>query len=212
MNAELIAEIGEATKNGDQERVIELTHRALDTGLPIERIIQDGFIATMSVVGDDFAAGRRYIPEMLIAARAMRAGMNVLKPLLVGTQVASIARVILGTVQGDLHDIGKNLVSIMLEGGGVEVIDLGVDVPPEKFVSAVTQHKAQIVALSALLTTTMPGMSKTIRALEEAGLRDSVRVLVGGAPVTDAFAQKIGADGYGADAAQAVRLVKSFVS
>jgi 5-methyltetrahydrofolate--homocysteine methyltransferase len=211
MNAELIAEIGEATKNGDHERVIELTRRALDTGLPIERIIQDGFIATMAVVGDDFADGRLYIPEMLFAAAAMQAGMSVLKPLLVGTQVASLARVIIGTVQGDLHDIGKNLVGIMLEGGGAEVIDLGVDVSPEKFVTAVTQHKAQIVALSALLTTTMPGMSKTIRALEEAGLRDSVKVLVGGAPVTDAFARHIGADGYGADAAQAVKLVKSFV-
>jgi 5-methyltetrahydrofolate--homocysteine methyltransferase len=211
MGAELIAEIGAATREGEQERVAELTRQALDAGLPLERIIQEGFIATMAVVGDDFAAGRIYIPEMLIAARAMQAGMNVLKPLLVGAKVARLARVVIGTVQGDLHDIGKNLVGMMLEGGGADVIDLGVDVPPEKFVAAVTEHKAGIVALSALLTTTMPGMTKTIQALQEAGLRDSVKVLVGGAPVSEAFARQIGADGYGADAAQAVKLVKSFV-
>jgi 5-methyltetrahydrofolate--homocysteine methyltransferase len=210
MGTDFVSEIGEATQSGDQERVAELTRRALDAGLAVERIIQEGFIATMAGVGDDFAAGRIYIPEMLIAARAMQAGMNVLKPLMVGANVASLARVVVGTVQGDLHDIGKNLVGMMLEGGGAEVIDLGVDVPPEKFVSAVTEHKAQIVALSALLTTTMPGMSKTIQALEEAGLRDSVKVLVGGAPVTEAFSRQIGADGYGADAAAAVKLVKTF--
>lgn len=210
MGTDFVSEIGEATQSGDQERVAELTRRALEAGLTVERIIQEGFIATMAVVGDDFAAGRIYIPEMLIAARAMQAGMNVLKPLMVGANVARLARVVVGTVQGDLHDIGKNLVGMMLEGGGAEVIDLGVDVPPEKFVSAVTEHQAQIVALSALLTTTMPGMSKTIQALEEAGLRDSVKVLVGGAPVTEAFARQIGADGYGADAAAAVKLVKTF--
>jgi 5-methyltetrahydrofolate--homocysteine methyltransferase len=210
MGTDYVSEIGAATKDGEQERVAELTRRALEAGLTVERIIQEGFIATMAVVGDDFAAGRIYIPEMLIAARAMQAGMNVLKPLMVGANVTRLARVVVGTVQGDLHDIGKNLVGMMLEGGGAEVIDLGVDVPPEKFVSAVAEHKAQIVALSALLTTTMPGMNKTIQALEEAGLRDSVKVLVGGAPVTEAFARQIGADGYGADAAAAVKLVKTF--
>jgi 5-methyltetrahydrofolate--homocysteine methyltransferase len=210
MSADFIAEIGEATKNGDQAAVGELTRRALEAGLPVERIIQEGFIPTMAVVGDDFGAGRIYIPEMLIAARAMQAGMEVLKPLLVGGKVKSLAKVVIGTVQGDLHDIGKNLVGMMLEGGGAEVIDLGVDVPPLKFVSAVAEHKAQIVALSALLTTTMPGIGQTIKALQEAGLRDSVKVLVGGAPVTEAFARQIGADGYGADAAAAVKLIKSF--
>jgi 5-methyltetrahydrofolate--homocysteine methyltransferase len=210
MSADFIAEIGEATKNGDQAAVGELTRRALEAGLPVERIIQEGFIPTMAVVGDDFGAGRIYIPEMLIAARAMQAGMEVLKPLLVGGRVKSLAKVVIGTVQGDLHDIGKNLVGMMLEGGGAEVIDLGVDVPPLKFVSAVAEHKAQIVALSALLTTTMPGIGQTIKALQEAGLRDSVKVLVGGAPVTEAFARQIGADGYGADAAAAVKLIKSF--
>ncbi len=210
MSTDFIAEIGEATKNGDQAAVGELTRRALEAGLPVERIIQEGFIPTMAVVGDDFGAGRIYIPEMLIAARAMQAGMEVLKPLLVGGRVKSLAKVVIGTVQGDLHDIGKNLVGMMLEGGGAEVIDLGVDVPPLKFVSAVAEHKAQIVALSALLTTTMPGIGQTIKALQEAGLRDSVKVLVGGAPVTEAFARQIGADGYGADAAAAVKLIKSF--
>ena len=210
MSTDFIAEIGEATKNGDQAAVGELTRRALEAGLPVERIIQEGFIPTMAVVGDDFGAGRIYIPEMLIAARAMQAGMEVLKPLLVGGKVKSLAKVVIGTVQGDLHDIGKNLVGMMLEGGGAEVIDLGVDVPPLKFVSAVAEHKAQIVALSALLTTTMPGIGQTIKALQEAGLRDSVKVLVGGAPVTEAFARQIGADGYGADAAAAVKLIKSF--
>ena len=210
MSTDFIAEIGKATKNGDQAAVGELTRRALEAGLPVERIIQEGFIPTMAEVGDDFGAGRIYIPEMLIAARAMQAGMEVLKPLLVGAKVKSLAKVVIGTVQGDLHDIGKNLVGMMLEGGGAEVIDLGVDVPPLKFVSAVAEHKAQIVALSALLTTTMPGIGQTIQALREAGLRDSVKVLVGGAPVTEAFARQIGADGYGADAAAAVKLIKSF--
>ena len=210
MSTGFIAEIGEATKKGDQAAVGELTRRALEAGLPVERIIQEGFIPTMAVVGDDFGAGRIYIPEMLIAARAMQTGMEVLKPLLVGGKVKSLAKVVIGTVQGDLHDIGKNLVGMMLEGGGAEVIDLGVDVPPLKFVSAVSEHKAQIVALSALLTTTMPGIGQTIKALQEAGLRDSVKVMVGGAPVTEAFARQIGADGYGADAAAAVKLIKSF--
>jgi len=209
MSTDFIAEIGEATKKGDQAAVGELTRRALEAGLPVERIIQEGFIPTMAVVGDDFGAGRIYIPEMLIAARAMQAGMEVLKPLLVGAKVKSLAKVVIGTVQGDLHDIGKNLVGMMLEGGGAEVIDLGVDVPPMKFVSAVAEHKAQIVALSALSTTTMPGIGQTIKALQEAGLRDSVKVIVGGAPVTEAFARQIGADGYGADAAAAVKLIKS---
>jgi 5-methyltetrahydrofolate--homocysteine methyltransferase len=210
MSTDLIAEIGEATKKGDRTRVGELTRLALEAGLPVERIIQEGFIPAMAVVGDDFGAGRIYIPEMLIAARAMQTGMEVLKPLLVGGKVKSLAKVVIGTVQGDLHDIGKNLVGMMLEGGGAEVIDLGVDVPPLKFVSAVAEHKAQIVALSALLTTTMPGIGETIHALREAGLRDSVKVLVGGAPVTETFARQIGADGYGADAAAAVKLIKSF--
>ena len=210
MSTGFIAEIGEATKKGDQAAVGELTRRALEAGLPVERIIQEGFIPAMAVVGDDFGAGRIYIPEMLIAARAMQAGMEVLKPLLVGGKVQNLAKVVIGTVQGDLHDIGKNLVGMMLEGGGAEVIDLGIDVPPLKFVSAVAEHKAQIVALSALLTTTMPGIGQTIKALQEAGLRDSVKVLVGGAPVTEAFARQIGADGYGADAASAVKLIKSF--
>jgi len=210
MSTGFIAEIGEATRRGDQDRVGELTRRALEAGLPVERIIQEGFIPAMAVVGDDFGAGRIYIPEMLIAARAMQTGMQLLKPLLVGGKVQNLAKVVIGTVQGDLHDIGKNLVGMMLEGGGAEVIDLGIDVPPLKFVSAVVEHKAQIVALSALLTTTMPGIGQTIKALQEAGLRDSVKVLVGGAPVTEAFARQIGADGYGADAAAAVKLIKSF--
>jgi len=204
----ILMEVKEATLAGDQGRVSALTKQAIDEGIEADRIIQEGLIGAMVVVGKEFGEGKIYIPEMLIAARAMKSGLEVVKPLLVGGKIKSIAKVVLGTVKGDLHDIGKNLVGMMLEGFGVEVIDLGVDVSPEKFVEALKTHQPQFVCMSALLTTTMLSMEVTIKALEESGLRQKVKVLVGGAPVTQAFADEIGADGYGSSASEAMALIK----
>jgi 5-methyltetrahydrofolate--homocysteine methyltransferase len=204
----ILIEVKEATLAGDQSKVSALTKQAIDEGIEADRIIQEGLIAAMVVVGKEFGEGKIYIPEMLIAARAMKSGLEVVKPFLVGGKIKSIAKVVLGTVKGDLHDIGKNLVGMMLEGFGVEVIDLGVDVSPEKFVEALKTHQPQFVGMSALLTTTMTSMETTIKALEESGLRQNVKVLVGGAPVTQAFADEIGADGFGSSASEAVNRVK----
>lgn len=204
----ILTEVIEATLAGDQGKVSALTKQAIDEGIEADRIIQEGLIAAMVVVGKEFGEGKIYIPEMLIAARAMKSGLEVVKPFLVGGKMKSIAKVVLGTVKGDLHDIGKNLVGMMLEGFGVEVIDLGVDVSPEKFVEALKTHQPQFVCMSALLTTTMTSMEVTIKALEESGLRQNVKVLVGGAPVTQAFADEIGADGFGSSASEAIDLIK----
>jgi 5-methyltetrahydrofolate--homocysteine methyltransferase len=204
--------IKEATMAGNQQKVEKLTRDLIAEGVEAERIIQDGFIPAMGIVGDKFGAGEIYIPEMLIAARAMKTGMEVLKPLMVGKEVNTLAKVVVGTVKGDMHDIGKNLVAIMLEGGGFEVVDLGINVPVEKFIDAVQQHQPQFIALSALLTTTMKQMEMVIAALEEAGLRQGVSVFVGGAPVSQGFADEIGADGYGANAGQAVESMKSMLN
>ena len=204
----ILMEVKEATLAGDQDRVSALTKQAIDEGIEADQIIQEGLIGAMVVVGKEFGEGKIYIPEMLIAARAMKSGLEVVKPLLVGGKIKSIAKVVLGTVKGDLHDIGKNLVGMMLEGFGVEVIDLGVDVSPEKFVEALKTHQPQFVGMSALLTTTMTAMEVTIKALEESGLRQNVKVLVGGAPVTQAFADEIGADGFGSSASEAIDLIK----
>jgi 5-methyltetrahydrofolate--homocysteine methyltransferase len=204
----ILTEVKEATLAGDQGRVSALTKQAIDEGIEADRIIQEGLIGAMVVVGKEFGEGKIYIPEMLIAARAMKSGLEVVKPLLVGGKMKTIAKVVLGTVKGDLHDIGKNLVGMMLEGFGVEVIDLGVDVSPEKFVEALKTHQPQFVGMSALLTTTMTAMEVTIKALEESGLRQNVKVLVGGAPVTQAFADEIGADGFGSSASEAMDLIK----
>jgi 5-methyltetrahydrofolate--homocysteine methyltransferase len=203
-----IKEIYESTVAGDQNRVRDLTEAALGDGIGFEEIVQEGFIPAMALVGQEFADGKRYIPEMLIAARAMQAGMDVVKPLMAKGGLKKTAKVVIGTVQGDLHDIGKNLVGMMMEGNGIEVIDLGVDVAPAGFVAAVRENKPQFLALSALLTTTMTAMKETMEALEEAGIRDRVKVLIGGAPVNQGFADQIGADGYGANANDAVRLIK----
>lgn len=207
----IVKSIYEATIAGNRDAVTDLIKQALDSGVEIEEIVQDGFIPAMGVVGKDFGAGKIYIPEMLLAARAMQTGMNVLKPHLGGVEIKTLAKVVLGTVQGDLHDIGKNLVGMMLEGSGIEVIDLGVDVPPEKFVEAVKTHQAQFVALSALLTTTMTSITDTMDALKSAGLRDEVAILVGGAPVNQAFADEIDADGYADNAGDAVDRVKELI-
>jgi 5-methyltetrahydrofolate--homocysteine methyltransferase len=208
----VLVEIKEATRTGDQDKVRGLVQKGLDEGMAPERIIKEGLIAAMDVVGKEFGEGKIYMPEMLIAARAMKSGLEIVKPLLVGGQVQSIAKVVIGTVQGDLHDIGKNLVGMMLEGAGAEVIDLGVDVSPQKFVEATQTHQPQFLGLSALLTTTMTSMKSTVEALEEAGLKQSVKILIGGAPITQGFADEIGADGFGSNAREAVELVRAGVS
>ena len=207
-----LEDIKEATMAGNQQKVEELTRDAITQGVEADRIIQDGFIPAMGIVGDKFGAGEVYIPEMLIAARAMKTGMEILKPLLAGKAEHTIAKIVIGTVKGDMHDIGKNLVAIMLEGGGFEVVDLGIDVPVEKFIDAVRQHQPRFLALSALLTTTMKQMEMVIAALEEAGLRQNVNVFVGGAPVSQGFADEIGADGYGANAGQAADIMKGMLN
>jgi 5-methyltetrahydrofolate--homocysteine methyltransferase len=182
----------------------------LDAGTSPEEILNQALIAAMDYVGQQFEAGEFFVPEMLIAARAMQAGMNLLKPHLVESGVQSAGKVAIGTVKGDLHDIGKNLVAMMLEGAGFEVEDLGTDVPPEKFLEA-AMGGAQVVGMSALLTTTMGGMSDVIEAIEDSNLRDKVKVVIGGAPVTDEFAHQIGADAYASDASSAVRKVRELV-
>jgi len=204
----ILEEIKDATRAGDEKKVTLLTKQAIDEGVEVDQIIKEGFIAAMVVVGKEFGDGKIYIPEMLIAARAMKGGLEIVKPLLTGGKVQGIAKIVLGTVQGDLHDIGKNLVTMMMEGNGMEVIDLGVDVPPEKFVEALQTHKPQFIGMSALLTTTMTSMKATIEALEETGLRKDVKILVGGAPVSQAFADEIGADGFGLNASEAVERIK----
>jgi 5-methyltetrahydrofolate--homocysteine methyltransferase len=192
--------------------VEKLVRDALDRGDPAGTILNEGLIPAMDQVGVRFKSGEIYIPEVLIAARAMHAGMAILKPILSKSTEAMAGKVVIGTVKGDLHDIGKNLVGMMLEGGGFEVIDLGFDVPVQKFIDAIKQHQPQVVGMSALLTTTMREMNKNIQALEAAGLRNKVKVVIGGAPVTEKFAKEIGADGYAPDAPSAVDVLKSLLT
>ena len=206
------AEIKEATMIGEQHTVEELTREAIKQGTDAEQIIQDSFISAMGIVGEKFGAGEIYIPEMLRAARAMKCGMEILKPLLVGNKVQTLAKVVIGTVKGDMHDIGKNLVGMMLEGSGFEVVDLGIDVPVDKFVDAVKQYHPRFLAMSALLTTTMEKMKMVIEELEASGLRQEVNVFVGGAPVSQSFADEIGADGFGINAGQAAELMKRMLN
>ncbi|MDI6696087.1 MAG: corrinoid protein [Anaerolineales bacterium] len=196
---------------GDKAGVEKAVQQALADGIPADKILNDGLIEAMNEVGLRFENGDFFVPEMLIAARAMQAGLALLKPYLVQGGIQARGKVVIGTVKGDLHDIGKNLVAMMLEGAGFEVVDLGTDVSPEKYVQAVKDHQANIVGMSALLTTTMSNMKMVINSLEQAGLRSYVKVMVGGAPVTDTFAREIGADGYAPDASRAVALAKSFV-
>jgi 5-methyltetrahydrofolate--homocysteine methyltransferase len=184
---------------------------AIAEGIPADQILKDGLIGAMAEVGRLFEENEYFVPEMLVAARAMQGGLALLKPHLAEAGTTSAGKVIIGTVKGDLHDIGKNLVAMMLEGAGFEVVDLGTDVSPEKFVQGVIEHQPGVVAMSALLTTTMPSMKGTIAALEEAGVRGKVKVMIGGAPVTDSFAKQIGADGYSPDASSATRLAKSLL-
>lgn len=197
---------------GHHKEVTRQIKAALKMGTPAYTIMNEGMIAAMQEVGRLFEAGEYYVPEMLVAARAMQAGMNVLKPYLSNNEVHPAGKVILGTVEGDFHDIGKNLVKIMLEGAGFEVTDLGVDVSAEAFISAIANHHVDILAMSALITTTMQAMRPVIEALEKSGYRQEVKVLVGGAPLTAEFANQIGADGYAPDASRAVTVAKTLLS
>jgi len=196
---------------GDMSGLPSQVQAALDAGVAPDVILNEGMIPAMAEVGRLFEEGDYFVPEMLISARAMQAGLGVLRPRLVESGVKPIGKVVIGTVQGDLHDIGKNLVSMMMEGAGFEVIDLGTDVRAETFIDAVQSNGVQIVAMSALLTTTMPQMKVTIDAMLEAGVRDSVKVMVGGAPVTADFAEQIGADAYARDASQAASAARALV-
>lgn len=204
--------ISEALQRGDAEKVEELVKKSLEENLSPKKILEDGLIKGMGIIGAKFKKNEVYVPEVLIAARAMHAGMNILKPKLIETGIKNIGIVAIGTVKGDLHDIGKNLVKMMLEGAGFEVIDLGIDVSVDKFVEAVKEHKPNIIAMSALLTTTMVNMPEVIKALEAAGLREKVKIMIGGAPITQNYADQIGADGYSPDAASAVDNAKTFIA
>jgi 5-methyltetrahydrofolate--homocysteine methyltransferase len=203
--------IYKAVMEGDADTAATLVQSGLDEGLAPGEILNKGCIAAMGEVGRLFEDGEMFVPEMLIAARAMQSGLQLLKPHLVDGDINAAGKVVAGTVRGDMHDIGKNLVVMMLEGAGFEINDLGTDVAPEAFVKAVQAEQPDIVAMSALLTTTMPNMRATIVALEEAGIRDRVKIVVGGAPLTSEYATEIGADGYAADASRAVKLAKELM-
>ncbi len=204
-----LAALADALIRGDRDTTSELTRQAIDEGVPPKDILEQGLIAGMNVVGARFKNNEIYVPEVLIAARAMKAGMAILQPKLTEAGIEPMGTVVLGTVKGDLHDIGKNLVGMMLTGGGLEVVDLGTDVSPEQFVQASKESGAQVCAMSALLTTTMPQMTSVIEAVKAAGI--GVKTIIGGAPVTQSFADEIGADGYAPDAASAVDAVRELM-
>lgn len=208
MNPEL-NKLYESILEGQAAETVENVQAALDAGIAAPVILNEGMIGAMTEVGRLFEEGDYFVPEMLISARAMKAGLALLRPYLVAEDVKPIGVVAIGTVKGDLHDIGKNLVAMMVEGAGFEINDLGTDVDPEAFVDAIREG-ASVIGLSALLTTTMPMMEKTIKVIADAGLRENAKIMVGGAPVTEDYAQRIGADGYAPDASQAARLAKSF--
>jgi corrinoid protein of di/trimethylamine methyltransferase len=198
----------EAVLEGNAPTARATAERALAEGIDPQTLLDDFMIPAMDEVGRRFEANEYFVPELLIAARAMKGALELIRPRLAAAGAEPVGRVVIGTVRGDLHDIGKNLVAAMLEGGGFQVIDLGVDVPPEKFIAAVRESGAEIIAMSALLTTTMPGMKTTIEAIEAAGIRNRVKVMIGGAPVTQRFADEIGADGFSDNASGAVRLAR----
>jgi methylmalonyl-CoA mutase cobalamin-binding domain/chain len=209
---EIIKALYEETMVGNAPAVLDLTNQGLQLGMTPDSILFDALIPSLEEVGARFERGDFFVPEMLIAGRAMSGALDVLRPLLALTGAETIGKFLMGTVKGDVHDIGKNLVNIMLEGAGFEVIDLGVQVAPEKFIAAIEEHQPDIVGMSAFLTTTMPMFKANINALEKAGLRDKVIVMVGGAPVTQEYADAVGADGYAADASTAVRRAKDLIA
>ncbi len=203
--------IMDAVMQGDAEIVKAKVQSAVDAGDPAGEIMNDGLIAAMDIVGERMESGDMFIPEVLMAAQAMAGGLDILKPLLAEQEASAKGKVIIGTVKGDLHDIGKNLVAMMLESGGLDVHNLGVDIPPEEFINQANARNADMVCISALLTTTMPMMKATVEAFQEAGIRDKVKIMVGGAPVTQKFADEIGADGYAADAGSAAKMAKGML-
>ena len=204
----LYERLSTAVLEGDAEKAAKLTQKALDQELPAQEILDKGLVLGMNEVGVRFKRGDMFVPEVLMSADAMAAGMTFLRPALAASGAKMAGKILLGTVKGDLHDIGKNLVGMMCEGGGFEVIDIGFDVEPEKFIAAIKEHQPDIVGMSAMLTTTMRAMGHTIKAIEEAGLRDKVKVIVGGAPVDAEFAKRIGADGYGSNAPSGAELAQ----
>ncbi|RLE40731.1 cobalamin-binding protein [Candidatus Acetothermia bacterium] len=207
----MLDKIKQAVIAGEMESIAELTKQALAQGIGARDILDKALTPAMDIVGEEYERGERYVPEMLISAETMKASVAILKPLLVEAGVEARGKVVIGTVEGDLHDIGKDLVAMMLEGAGFEVINLGTEVTAEEFLKAAKEHNPDIIGMSALLTTTMTHMPEVIDALKQAGLRDKVKVMIGGAPVTQEYADKIGADGYAPDAASATRLAKSLL-
>ncbi len=210
--SELFSELSKAIIEGNLDVIVELTQDALDDGLSAKDILDKGLMPGMDHVGVEFKAGNMFVPEVLRSARAMQSSMGLIKPLLAETGASMTGKVLLGTVKGDLHDIGKNLVGMMCEGAGFEVNDLGKDIEPQAFVDAVKEYEPDILGMSALLTTTMRAMEHTVKAMEEAGVRDKVKIMIGGAPVTQAFSDQIGADGYASNAASASELAKKLMS
>lgn len=203
--------LSQSVIEGRVDQVKDQVNNFLAAGTSPLEIINEGLIAGMNVVGKRFKAGDMYVPEVLMSARSMAAGLDIVKPLVADSDVKSQGKILLGTVKGDLHDIGKNLVGMMMESGGLEVINLGVDVSADRFIDAIYEHEPDVLAMSALLTTTMPGMKDVIELLEEEGLRDKIKVIIGGAPVSREFAESIGADGYAPDAASATDLCKTLI-
>jgi 5-methyltetrahydrofolate--homocysteine methyltransferase len=210
--SDLLEDLGQAVFDMDEDTTVELTEEAIDEGMDPEVILNDSLVPAMDEVGEEYEKGERYVPEMLLSAEAMKGAMGLLRPLLAESGVEPAGIVVLGTVEGDLHDIGQNLVSMMLEGAGFEVTNLGAETPAEEFVEAVKENDANVLGMSALLTTTMTHMPDVIEALEEEGVREQVDVAIGGAPVSQDYADEIGADGYAADAAAAVNLVKDMTN
>lgn len=208
---DILKEISECLQQGDDQKVFAFTKQAIEEKMPPEKILYGGLIAGMNIIGERYKAFEIFLPDVLLAAKAMYAGMDLLKPLFIKGKIPTLGKIVIGTVQGDLHDIGKNLVGIMLKGAGFEVIDLGNDVLPEKFVEAAKKEGAFVIGMSALLTTTMPVMKKVVDLLKEEGLSDRIKIIIGGAPVTEEFAQKIGADAYAYDSTDAVESVKKLI-
>ena len=209
---DILKTISERLQQGDDEKVSQLTRQALEQKVPPKTILDDGLIGGMNIIGERYKAHEIFLPQVLLAAKAMYAGMDVLRPLFVKEGMPNVGRVVIGSVQGDLHDIGKNLVGIMLKGAGFEVIDLGNDVAPERFITTAEKEGANVIGMSALLTTTMPVMKRTVELLMEKGLTGKIRIIIGGAPVSEEFAQRIGADAYGYDSTNAVESVKRLVA
>lgn len=207
---ELLDQISERLQQGKADEVRLLVQQAIDEGISAQTILQEGLISGMGIIGEKFKKNEVFVPDVLIAARAMNQGTSLLKPLLAAEGVKAVGRVCIGTVRGDLHDIGKNLVKMMMEGRGLEVVDLGTDVAPERFVQTAKEQDCQVICLSALLTTTMGVMEEVVKAAEAAGIRNSVKIMVGGAPVTEAFCRQIGADAYTPDAVSAAEMAVQF--